>query len=62
MNIVLRKHSIGYEKFIYQPISESDLKLMQHCINEDLIYLNEDGLDKVRYIAAAHDWKIEVIE
>lgn len=46
---------------MWQPVTEADLYLMQHCMNEDLIAVNTVGLDKLRYVAAAHDWEVKVI-
>lgn len=61
ITIVLKKESIGYSNNIYVPQTSADKHLMQHCVNEDLDSLNEEGLSKAHYIAAAHEWRIEVI-
>lgn len=51
---------IGYGRFIYSPISNADLLVMQHCVNENLAYLDEEELEKAKCVATAHNWKIEV--
>ena len=56
INITLQR-----EGEFYRPVSEADLFLMQHCINEDLSVLNDKDLHKCYYIAAAHGWKVCVI-
>lgn len=45
---------------LYYPETKADEQLMQHCVNTDLVALNEEGLEKAAFIAAAHDWRIEV--
>lgn len=62
MNITLQKQSIGYGNVIYVPCSTEDKYLMEHLLNEDLESLNEEGLEKVMYVAHAHGWKIEIIQ
>ena len=47
---------------LYYPVVNADKMLMQHCINEDLTALNNNGLHKAKYVAAAHSWKIEIKE
>jgi len=58
MNIQLKYQE---ENKLYFPLTEADKFLMQHVMNEDLSALNAHGLDKARYVAAAHDWHIEIL-
>jgi hypothetical protein len=39
-----------------------DARLMQHCMNEDLSAVNDAGLEKLKAVATAHRWKVEVVE
>lgn len=61
MIITLNKQSIGYGKHIYVPLNKGDKFLMQHCMNEDLECLNDEGLEKCRYLAISHDWNINIV-
>lgn len=45
----------------YQTNDAESEFLMQHCMNEDLFSVNEDGFQKLEFIATAHGWKVEVV-
>ena len=44
----------------YQPEDEASLALMQHCVNEDLVTLNAVGFEKLKTVADAHSWLVEI--
>lgn len=46
---------------LYQPDDETSLALMQHCVNEDLVAINSVGLEKLKTVADAHNWLVEII-
>lgn len=55
--VTLRKGADG----LYYPVTTSDQLLTEHITNVDLEALNDKGLEKTRYVAAAHGWKVEVV-
>ena len=44
----------------YRAADDLSQILMQHCIGAELIELNAQGLDKMKAIADAHNWLVEI--
>lgn len=57
LKIELRLTATG----LYRPVSNGDLFLLQHCMNEDFVEITKLSLDKARYIAAAHGWEVVIV-
>lgn len=45
----------------YVPASLEDGYLMQHCLNTDLVSINHHGMEKLKIVAKAHGWVIEIV-
>ena len=45
---------------LYYPTDHKDKMLMQHCMNEDLETVNNNGLAKVQHVANMHGWEVRV--
>lgn len=45
----------------YVPCSLTDQYLMQHCLNTDHASINHHGMEKLKVIAAAHGWEVEIV-
>lgn len=58
--IQARKVSIGYGQHIYVGVTKGDEQLIKHLTNSDCF--NDVDKDEILYIAAAHDWKITILE
>ncbi len=46
---------------MYWPVDTADRYLLEHCSNDNFIAITKETLDKAVYLAAAHDWKIEIV-
>lgn len=44
----------------YRAADDESEILMQHCVGAELIELNAHGLDKLKIIANAHNWLVEI--
>lgn len=44
----------------YVPVGQDSTMLMQHCLNTDLASINRHGMEKLKVVAKAHGWEIEL--
>lgn len=44
----------------YRAANDLSQILMQHCVGAEQIELNAQGLDKLKAIADAHNWLVEI--
>lgn len=58
--IRLEKRTTAGGLNFYHPPTEADTRLLQHCLNADLIAVNDSGLAKLQTFAAAHGWNVDV--
>jgi len=47
---------------LYHPKYPDELGLIQHLMNNDLYALNEKGLEKLKIVAKAHGWFLDILE
>ncbi len=45
----------------YVPVSLEDEYLMQHCLDTNHASINHGGMEKLKIVAEAHGWKVEIV-